>query len=31
MVGASKISDQDALDFHAQGKPESLKWRQLRV
>ena len=25
MVGASKISDQDALDFHAQGKPGKLE------
>ena len=28
MVGASKISDQDALDFHAQGKPGKLEsWK----
>ena len=25
MVEASKISDQDALDFHAQGKPGKLE------
>ena len=25
MVGTSKISDQDALDFHAQGKPGKLE------